>query len=273
MTLIFVRKNGSQINLLDAGIRVMEFEPESMDNMNESHNLDGGGYIVTNNGYNTRYIDATFKIKGYDLADYALFRSELFALFSSREDFYIIDTRVSGLWWHVRNDGKFSLQRTLKNGVCNVKFICELPYAQSRANCIDLQNRKEWDVDLWSWGMGLDWDKEYKYIHNSNAFVIDNIGNVAIDPREHFLEITIKATATTYLQITNLTTGDVYRYDGALTTSDTLVLSGIRTLKNGTSVFKNTNKKLLTIAVGENTFSVEGGTIQSIAFNFKFLYM
>ncbi|WP_107841889.1 phage tail domain-containing protein [Metasolibacillus meyeri] len=272
MTLIFV-KNGNQINLRDAGIRVMEFEPESLDAMNESYNIDGSGYIVTSRGYNTRYIDATFKVSGYDLADYAQFHRDLFALFGSKEDFYIIDTKEYGLWWHVRNDGKFSLRRTIKNGMFSIRLICITPYAQSRGSCMDLQSHKEWDVDLWSWGMGLDWDKEYKYVHSTNNFVIDNIGNVSIDPREHELEITIKATAASYLQIINQTTGDVYRYNDALTASDTLVLSGIRTLKNGISVFKDTNKKLLALAAGENHITVEGGTIISAAFNFRFLYM
>ncbi|MCT6925318.1 phage tail domain-containing protein [Metasolibacillus sp.] len=272
MTLIFVRKDGSKINLLDAGIRVMEFEPESLDNRNESHNINGGGYGITNQGYNTRYIDATFKMQNYDLTDYVLSRRVLFNLFGSGEDFHIIDTKEIGIWWYVRNDNKFSLRRTVKNGMFSVKFVCVTPYAQSRGSCIDLQNHKEWDKDLWSWGMGIDWDKTYSYEHSSNHFSIENIGNALIDPRQHELEITVKATASQYLQITNQTTGDVYKYGGTLTANDTLVLKGIQTLKNGLSVFRDTNKKLITLAPGQNIFTVEGGTIQSIAFNFRFLY-
>ncbi|MGE7954806.1 phage tail domain-containing protein [Lysinibacillus xylanilyticus] len=154
------------------------------------------------------------------------------------------------------------------------KFIVELetyllPYAESAATLKDL---KLWDINKWEWNQGLTWDGEMEYRFTSNSFTLKNFGNVKVDPRESELKITIKATASSYLEIRNVTTGEVFRFNGALSTSDTLVLNGIHTYKNGANAILNTNKKLLTLAPGNNVFVVTGGTIQSIEFDFRFLY-
>ncbi len=109
-------------------------------------------------------------------------------------------------------------------------------------------------------------------VYGTNNFTVKNLGNVKIDPRESELKITIKATASSYLEFKNNTTSEVFRFNGALTGTDTLVLNGIHTYKNGANAILNTNKKPLTLVPGNNVFSVSGGTVQSIEFDFRFLY-
>lgn len=270
MTLIIERLNGKKYNLRELGIRVVEFEPESLTVKNEVVELDGGGVVVQGRGYGARYISASFKISAYDLDDYALYRAELFDLFGTIEPFYIIDTKEPGKRWHVRSDGNFSFKRAVKNGNFDVNFVCVKIFAESIRTALDLQRRKEWDIDYWQWGMGIDWDTDYTYTHSSNSFDVKNIGTAAVDPSNWELEITVKATASQYLQITNNTTRETYRFNGALTANDTLIIRGVRTFKNGVSAFSSTNFKLLSLAVGDNSFTVTGGTIRSISFNFRF---
>ncbi|WP_432702229.1 phage tail domain-containing protein [Lysinibacillus sphaericus] len=144
-----------------------------------------------------------------------------------------------------------------------------LPYGESAAT---LKELKLWDINKWEWNQGLTWDEDLQYKFTTNDFTVKNLGNVKVDPRESELKITIKATASSYLEIKNVSTGEIFRFNGALSASDTVVLNGIYSYKNGVNAILNTNKKLLTLAPGNNVFSVSGGTVQSIEFDFRFLY-
>ncbi|MEY9976595.1 phage tail domain-containing protein [Lysinibacillus sp. RC79] len=144
-----------------------------------------------------------------------------------------------------------------------------LPYGESSAT---LKELKLWNIDKWQWNQGLTWDDDLQYKFASNSFTLKNFGNVKVDPRESELKITIKATTSSYLEIKNVTTGEVFRFNGTLSSTDTLILNGIHSYKNGVNAILNTNKKLLTLAPGNNIFTVTGGTIQSIEFDFRFLY-
>ena len=56
----------------------------------------------------------------------------------------------------------------------------------------------------------------------------------------------------------NKTTGDVWQYMGTSNLNDEIVLEGIRSTKNGLSIFRDTNKRLITIAPGWNEFEIKG---------------
>ena len=92
------------------------------------------------------------------------------------------------------------------------------------------------------------------------TFRFRNDGSVTIDPRVHTgLVITFKG-ASDKLIIRNKTTGDEWSWSGTTVANDVITLEGIRSLKNGTSIFGQTNKKLITIAPGWNNFEVVGAT-------------
>ncbi|MCT6925405.1 phage tail domain-containing protein [Metasolibacillus sp.] len=267
--------NGQQIDLeKQYNCKLLKPFVPSVSRSPSFQSVDGRAPILTSVDKKERSLRADFMIKTYDVIDFYLLRDELNELFFREETFYIINKKLPFKRWLVTMADNIDIVgEYARLNKFSINFICVNEYAESIGTSLALHSNKEWDVDLWGWGMGLDWDKDYKYIHSANNFIINNIGNIPIDPRVHEIEITIKATAASYLQIKNNTTGDVYRYNGALTAIDTLVINGIRTLKNGVSVFKDTNKRLITLAKGENNITVEGGTLTSIAFDFKFLYM
>jgi len=110
-------------------------------------------------------------------------------------------------------------------------------------------------------------------IENQTSFRIYNAGDKTIDPRELPLKITFRG-ASTNLTITNQTTGDCWQYTGTTVKSDFLVLDGIRSLKNGVSIFSDTNRKLITLVPGWNDFTITGASgYFEITFNFRFYYL
>ncbi len=204
-----------------------------------------------------------------DIYDYYLLRDELNELFTRDETFYIIFKREPYKRWKVKLAQQFSTEPNPRMEPFTVEFRTVDKYAESIA---DTSTIKEWDVDKWGWNNTIAWEEELKYTFNSSSFTVKNLGNVPIDPREHALEIVLKGTFSSSVTITNSTTGETFQYNGALSSTDTLTLKGVRTLKNGTSVFKDTNKKILTLAVGDNSFTITGGAVSRIVFNFRFLY-
>src|SRR5690606_23373559 len=127
--------------------------------------------------------------------------------------------------------------------------------------------------NLWQIGQGLTME-EVKYTHYTNFFRIYNAGDILIDPDEKmFLDITFKGSSES-LFLANFTTDTYWEYNGATEVSDTILLTGIRSFRNSTSIFSNTNRKVIKIAPGWNTFEVLGAKEQfEIKFNFRFLYL
>lgn len=112
------------------------------------------------------------------------------------------------------------------------------------------------------------------YEYSTNSFSIFNAGDVVIDPRERGdMEITFTG-ASTNLTISNLTTGDTWVYTGTTDVDDVIRITGIRATKNSLSIFRDTNRALITLARGWNQFSIIGATgALNIKFNFRFLYL
>lgn len=271
-SLIFEKKDGTRYALNDFGIRVVEFEPESLESLNETTLIPGSHYITTPVGYGVRMINASFRIHSKDLIDYALFRMEIFNLFVQDDDFYIIDEKDLSLRWHVRSDGKFSLDRALRTGNFDISFLCINPYAISDKSTLELNGKKLWDENLFYWNGVIDWDSELKYIFNRNNFDVSNLGNAVIDSRNQKFVLRIKALTSSGITIKNVTTGDEYIFNGTLGTNDTLVINGTRSFKNGVSVFRDTNRSALTMKPGVNTFEITGAAVQEISFDFNYLF-
>lgn len=263
----------------DYSLKLLKYYIPSVSMEHQSSTVDGSdGNIFGKSRFSGRTITAKFMYKAFDYHDYKLFIADINALFARKEYFYIIFNAEPGKRWKVRLAESYSPNELLKKvGELEIKFICENIYAESVPTTMDLKNMvetsKEWDVDKWQWGMGIDWDDDLNYSFSSNNFIVKNYGNVLVDPKQHEIEIVLKGSFSSSVTITNRTTGETYSFNSALNGTDTLILKGIQSFKNGVSVFKNTNKKLLSLAVGENSFQITGGTVHSIAFNFRFLYL
>lgn len=245
MSLVIRKLNDETIDLNDIGLKVLEFEPESLEVINDVVGIDGG-YVINRTTYGPRYIHATFKFMSDTITNYAQKRAEIFNLFTITEPFYLTDKRTPDVNWYVKNDGKFNLQRNLKSGEFSVSFICVNKYAL--ATMTTTVN------------------------YNVSAFTVDYDGTALLDPRENYLELTVKATSAENLQIKNETTGDTYIYKEPLNSDDELSINGIRTFKNGIDKTLATNFGLITLTPGENNIIVSNGVLRSIRIRYFDLY-
>ena len=124
-----------------------------------------------------------------------------------------------------------------------------------------------------NWSELCNVEKTTFVIESQNKFRIYNAGVVEVNPRESYLKIEFRG-ASNGLTVSNVTTGDTFKYLDTTLLTDSLVLDGIRSLKNGESVFARTNKKLITLSPGWNEFEVLGTEgFFRITFDFRFTYV
>lgn len=266
------RKNGELLDLDQAGIRTKDFIVSSpAPEHNSEKPIGGQGEVDMGTTSGPRDITVQFKMTAHDSLDFGMFRDEIFNLFRSEEAFYLIEKRNPGKRWLVKVKSPYSISQRYVYGDFEVVFICHKGMAESKGYTLDPFT---FDAELWQIGQGL-LPEDLEYIHDTTAFEIYNAGTKTVNPRDPNMEIAIiiKAVASSYFELINQTTGDTYRYNGRLTSSDTLRLEGIRSTKNSLSVFRDTNGKLLSLAPGFNSFTVRGtSSIESIAFDFRYYY-
>lgn len=116
-------------------------------------------------------------------------------------------------------------------------------------------------------------EKTVYVVESTTTFKIYNAGDEKIDPRSKPLVIEFRGTSTN-LSIKNLTTLDTWSYTGTTLKTDFLKIAGVRSLKNGLSIFKDTNRKLITLQPGWNEFELTGTQgFFRITFQFRFNYL
>lgn len=255
-------------------IHTLDFKVSSPEYNHQSDNIEGrDGQIDLGSSYTKRKLTAELYLKASSMASYALYRDQVFKLFKSKKAFYITESRTPWKRWLVKVTNSFELDQTRIYGVFTVEMETSgLPYVESRATT---QQPLVWKDNGWFWGAGISWgDSMDQYnVVNDTEFVIPNYGDVVVDPRQMGLVIRFNG-ASNNLTLTNLTTGETFVYYGTTGTSDTLVLDGVRVLKNDISVVRQTNYGLLTMAIGNNDFLVEGAIGNfTISFEFRFYYL
>ncbi|MEY9980478.1 distal tail protein Dit [Lysinibacillus sp. RC79] len=263
--------NGKRLDIADYSLKRLFHHIPSISLSHITENVEGrDGLLFMETFLESRVISVELLYESYDIYDYYLLRDEINALFTRKESFYVIFKNEPYKRYLVRLNQSFEVEPNQYMNSFTVEFTCVNIFGESIA---DTRSLKDWDSNKWAWNGQITWVDDLKYLFNSNSFVVNNLGNVDIDPRQSELEIIIKGTFASSVVIKNETTGDVYGYNGNLTAIDELVLKGVQSFKNGTSVFRNTNKKLIRLFTGENNFTVSGGTVSSIDFKFRFLYL
>lgn len=271
MELIVERLNGDRYVLNEEiGILVRDFYPDSPSPDTQIATLPGvDGHIDLGTRYEGRVLRASLYVTGINNYHYAMVRHQIFQIFDSREEFYLICSEESRKRWRVKCDASFSVNRIAGPlGELEIGFISASSYAESLGT---LKNKFTFAEDVWAFGLNMPFD-ELHYSHATRRFDIWNLGDAVVDGRKHYLAITYKG-ASNNLTIRNSTTGDEWNYNGTTNTSDTILLDGVFSRKNGSSIFGQTNRKPLLFARGKNEITLTGtsGAFQ-IDFDFKFLF-
>lgn len=227
------------------------------------------GSIYIGTELNDRKITAQITVEATDYIDFDLFRDEIFSIFNPLEKFYIIRDIQPNKRHLVSVASEFDIEYIwLDIGEFKMEFVNHSVFPESIGTTLDPFT---FDSEKWGIGVGLD-SETLKYVHTTDTFRIYNAGNITLDPRVMPLLITFKG-ASKNLSIKNTTTNDEWKLTGSTVALDIVTLSGIRSLKNSTSIFGNTNKKLITLKPGWNDFKITGATDFSISFDFRFYYL
>ena len=298
---IIEKLDGSRYDLTKYGIPLLKVNP--VDIIYDSENVRGRpGRNRTDRYHGVRKLQLTMWLNANSETETIFLRDELAAILDDVEDFYIYEQVSKGyefelpgetsfkmsidqLQWHPHMYKRWRVERINNDGIewngYRGKRVIEfetsnLPYAETPFTSLDVQSMgQSWLDGRLAWQLGIaDWNNGLpSYTFTSNAFTVKNGGNVKVDPRCMPLKITLEGTFGSSVTIRNNTTGEVFTYNGPLTASDTLVLDGVSFLKNGAHITGSTNKKLVSLAKGNNNFSITGGTVASISFEFPFYYL
>ncbi|MFU8688485.1 phage tail domain-containing protein [Rossellomorea sp. FS2] len=243
MNLIIERLNGTQYSFADYGIKTLDFvidSPEPRISTEEGEGLDG--YIDLGATFGPRTMAGEFVLNAGTTDEFATARNAVFRLLMSRERFYLMDEREPNRRWLVRVSSRFSLEQIRHYGMFAVDFVSQSSYAESVSETTDTFTTK--------------------------TFRLWNDGDVAIDPRQHRLKITFRGSSTD-LRIQNVTTSDVWTFAGNSDIGRVIYLDGVRAMRNTTNIFRDTNRKLITLAPGFNDFII-GGTSGAFTIEFKY---
>jgi len=258
--------NGQLIDLEEYGLTGLRLIIPSPSYETVRESIPGRGMITLGKDLLPRDIVAEFKVSGVDYEDSLLVRDELYTIFSKGNMFYIGEAKQPGKRWLVECTEQWSPERlNIYTLTISIPLLAPSGTAESIGTTIDPFT---FDEEVWQVGGGLLAD-EVHYTHTGAMFNIYNAG-IKVDPRYMDLVIEYKG-ASSNLTIKNETTGDMWEYNGSSNVSDTIKLDGVRSEKNGLTILRDTNKRLISLAEGWNGFRLTG-TQGSFTVTFKFRF-
>jgi phage-related protein len=271
MNFKIVYKDGTEVDMLDdLSVKALSFDVSSPVPIHYRDNVKGrSGAIRMGKDYDVRPIESDCILSAVDNLDYPLLLDVINEALFKDEEFYLVTDNQPYKRWKVEVDNSFTFDRIVNHGWFSIPFVVTDGMSESIGTSLD---PRTFDAELWGFGQMLEVDED-DYIHTTNTFTLRNIGNVNIDPRKHPLTIKYKG-ASSNLKIKNVTTGVEWTYTGSSTTNDTIELRRVRAYKNGLSIIGSTNKKLITLATGDNNFEITGtsGSFE-ISFDTRFYYL
>ena len=146
---------------------------------------------------------------------------------------------------------------------------------QLKASLIKKNSGINSNDELWGFGMGLIADDDSLiYTHTGTSFKIFNPG-IEIHPFEQdiVIEISDIVGSTSYFQLENLTTNDIFRVNESVNNNQLIKLDGPNITSNNLQFLRKTNRKCITLAPGWNDFRVKGATSAKVSFDTRFYYL
>ena len=197
--------------------------------------VDGrGGTTVMDRLLQPRQLSAEFVTMADDYRDSILLRDSLYRILGNGKQFYVAESKIPTKRWKVYLDEWTPERQDIKVHTFEIPLICENGFSES-TNII-------------------------RKAYTTTSFMFNNEGDITIDPRIHS-EVQIEFSGeSTNLSLKNMTTGDEWSWTGTTVIGDAILLNGVKSLKNGSSIFGKTNKKLLTMTSGWNEFELIGAT-------------
>ena len=225
--------------------------------------------------YTDRPVSLFLRIKAADAADFRLLRNEVFATFDVGSAFYIAEADVPSRVLKVVVDESYIPDR-LTEEYADFDINCrtlDSVFWESRYTTLELHD-SGYSATAEKYGLvdNID-DEKVKYRFTENNFTVYNAGNVTVEPESMMLNIHVNAVqSTNNFTIRNITTGEEIVLKRASTGSNFRIQGMVFSLGSITNIFRDTNRRFISLAPGDNQFEILNGTFEEIRFEFKFLY-
>ena len=169
-------------------------------------------------------------------------------------------------WWLYEYDSNNNFIRAHNAGGSNLSFVAQgtrlrLMADTASGNVLDLNE------------LGTGIRPMLRRSAMTNTFTVYNAGNVTIEPESMYLNI-----FATYVQSTgdftirNKTTGEEIILRRNSNRSHFRINGMIMSFGSFTNIFRDTNRRFISLVPGDNEIEVTGGTFERIDFDFKYLY-
>ena len=160
------------------------------------------------------------------------------------------------------------------NGDITIEFVTSgLPFAESIYTTLELHD-SGYSATAEKYGLvdNID-DEKVQYRFTSNNFTVYNAGNVTVEPESMYLRIIAsEVTSSNNFTIRNKTTGDEFVLKRESRGSHVRLIGMVISMGSITNVFRDTNRRFIRLAPGDNQFEVLNGTFTEISFEFKQYY-
>ena len=115
-------------------------------------------------------------------------------------------------------------------------------------------------------------DEKVKYRFTESNFTVYNAGNVTVEPESMELAIQINNVSTTgTLSLKNITTGEEFRLSKNLSGRN-ISLNGMNVRDGTVNAFRDSNRRFISLAPGDNQFEITGATFSQVWISFKYYY-
>lgn len=225
--------------------------------------------------YTDRPVSLFLRIKAADKIDFRLLRNEVFATFDVGSAFYVAESDVPSRVLKVVVDESYIPDR-LTEEYADFDINCrtlDSVFWESKYTTLELHD-SGYSATEEKYGLvdNID-DEKVQYRFTSNNFTVYNAGNVTVEPESMYLRIIAsEVTSSTNFTIRNKTTGDEFVLKRASNGSHVRLIGMVISMGSITNVFRDTNRRFIRLAPGDNQFEVLNGTFTEISFEFKQYY-
>ena len=306
MLIIFVDaeliKNGtsylvSDNKLTGTSLEVLSFVVGGIQqNQTFNDGIDGRSRLYAGSEDKFRRITLNVKGDAYDIHDISHLRNAINELFDG--EFYIREKRIKSVDVEYEslgqktgelNIGKPEYVNGQQHKVVKVnaidheellsnEFVVELettdlPYGESVYTTKEL-NDTGLSALAEKYGLvdGID-DEKTQYVFTENTFSVWNAGNVTVEPESMYINILFWYCSIPdgKMTIKNLTTGDVLEINRTENRRH-IRQDGINITVGGVNRFRDTNRRFISLAPGDNRFEITGATFDEVRIDFKYYF-
>ena len=261
---------------LPKGVMPLEIFVGSVAKNRVTEAVDGrAGVVDYGFNYTDRPVSLFLRIKAADAADFRLLRNEVFATFDVGSAFYVAESDVPSRVLKVVVDESYIPDR-LTEEYADFDINCrtlDSVFWETKYTTLELHD-SGYDATAEKYGLvdNID-DEKVQYRFTENTFTVYNAGNVTVKPESMLLNIIVSTVQSdNNFTIRNKTTREEIILKRASAGYHFRIQGMVISLGAITNIFRDTNRKFISLAPGDNEFEILNGTFGEIRFEFKYLY-